>query len=629
MPNELILFIYFIMWYLLVIFSCLFFLSGLDDLFIDIYYWIRYAYRLWKYRHSPPLTYQRLNDKPEQWVAVLVPCWHEAGVISTMLRHNCNSIDYKNYYIFVGVYPNDPSTVADVQSVADEIYHVKCVIGETPGPTNKAANLNGVYRYVKSFEQTLGVTFDIFIFHDSEDIIHPLSFKLYNYLCPQNHMIQIPIFPLSVPYSNFTHWVYADEFSEIHTKDIIVREAIRGHVPSAGVGTAFSRHALKVLEDPVAKTPFSTDSLTEDYRTSLSLRLKNLKQIFVTQRITHMQWRKAGLFRKGYVQKPIREYIATRALFPTEYTKAVRQKARWIIGIVFQESRNIKWPKQWSVRFTLSHDRKAFLTHFINGVGYFVFLFWILYSLITRSSPSYPSLQEQFNLHPWVWEMILFVTLIMLERMLQRAIGIWRVYRELIPALLSIPRVFYGNIINLHAVLRAFNVYYSTPKAQTTTGGTKLPVWDKTDHHFPGSHILTPYKIKLGELLLKKKLISEKHLIEAVTEQRRTGERLGSILCRLGRVTEHDILEVLAEQFHLDIIKKSQLSITDKSLLAALPDSLSRWLIKNQIQVVEVIPDIKLIKIAINDPTNEPLIAKVISAIEPYKAEFLLVDPDA
>ena len=299
-------------------------------------------FRLWKTRNYKPLTYEQLAEKEEQMIAVLIPCWHEAGVIGSMLKHNCYSMDYSNYYFFVGVYPNDPETVNEVQEVANLIKNVRCVIGTTPGPTNKAANLNGIYNYVREFEKELNRSFSIFVFHDSEDIIHPMSFKLYNYLMPRKEMIQIPVFPLEINYWNFTHWLYADEFSENHTKDIIVRESIRGHVPSAGVGTAFSRYTLKLLEDPTTRTPFSTDSLTEDYRTSLAIRIRGLKQIFVTETIVRMKWRPRGFFRKGYVQKPTREYIATRALFPLEYTKAVRQKARWIIGIVFQEWQHTK-----------------------------------------------------------------------------------------------------------------------------------------------------------------------------------------------------------------------------------------------------------------------------------------------
>lgn len=625
MPNELILVVYFVMWYFLIALACLFILSGVDDLFFDAYYWSRYVVRLWRSRSFAPLTYQKLAEKEEQLIAVLVPCWHEAGVIGTMLRHNCYSIDYKNYYIFVGVYPNDPATVAEVEEVASQVKQVRCVVGKTPGPTNKAANLNGIYLYLKEMEKTLGRPFDIFVFHDSEDVIHPMSFKLYNYLCPNKEMIQIPVFPLRVKLSCSTHWLYVDEFSENHTKDIIVREALRGHVPSAGVGTAFSRHALQILEDPTLGTPFSTDSLTEDYRTSLALRVHKLKMVFVTQKITRIQWVPRGWFRKGFTLKPVSEYIATRALFPMEYTKAVRQKARWIIGIVFQEWKHTRWPKEWIIRFTLAHDRKSFITHFINGFGYFVFLFWLVYSLLTHSNPAYPSLQEQFNLHPWVWWLIVSVTAIMLERMLQRMIAIRRVYGWA-PAWLSVPRTFYGNILNLHAVLRAYKVYYSAPKSQASSN---QPAWDKTDHHFPGSHILTPWRLKLGDLLLSKGFITEEQLDKAVLEQQLSGERLGETLSRLNLITTSQLMSILSEQYQLELFPQSGLEAAKAACSKNIPANIAPWLRRHHVDVIEVNQETKTLTISLDDPTNQLEIEQILNQIAPYKAIFVLTDKSA
>ncbi|RUQ95096.1 phage adsorption protein NrfB [Legionella septentrionalis] len=623
MPGDLILIIYFIMWYFLIALAVLFIISGIDDLFFDAYYWIRYLFRLWTTRHYNRLTYEQLASKEEQMIAILVPCWHEAGVIGTMLRHNCYSIDYTNYYFFVGVYPNDAETVREVQEVAEQIKHVRCVVGKSPGPTNKAANLNAIYEYVREFEKTLDKPFDIFVFHDSEDIIHPLSFKLYNYLIPRKEMIQIPVFPLAVNYWRFTHWLYADEFSENHTKDIIVRESIHGHVPSAGVGTAFARHALQLLEDPKTGVPFATDSLTEDYRTSLALRIRHLKQIFVTKTIVRMKWVPRGFFRKGYVQKPIKEYIATRALFPMEYKKAVRQKARWIIGIVFQEWRHTQWPNEWIIRFTLAHDRKSFITHFINGFGYFVFLFWLIYSFWTYLNPEYPSLQEQLNLHPWVWWLIVIVTLIMVERLLQRMIAVRRVYGW-IPALLSFPRAFYGNILNLHALMRAYRVYYTTPKTQATS--SKQPSWDKTEHHFPGSHILTPYRQKLGDLLLKNKRITKQQLDEAIIKQQKTGERLGKTLCDLKLISEHELIHLLSEQYKLKIVPRRCLVEAKKIKKLPLPAKLLDWLKKNNANVLAFDETRNMLTISIEDPTNEHLIERIINRISPHRARFVLLD---
>lgn len=624
MPDTIILFAYFIMWYWLVGMACLFFISGLDDLLVDIFYWVRYGIRLWTTRKYRKITYQDLSAKEEQWIAVLVPCWHEAGVIGVMLRHNCYSIDYQKYRIFVGVYPNDPATIADVEAVAKDIKQVHQVIGLAPGPTTKAANLNGVYLAVKSYEKEQGITFAMYVFHDSEDIIHPMSFKFYNYLIPEKDMIQVPIFPLSVPPTYFTHWVYADEFSEVHTKDVVMREAMRGHVPSAGVGTAFSRHSLQELEDPVTKTPFETSSLTEDYRTSLNIRLKGLKQIFLVQQVKRMHWVERGWFKKKMVMKVRKEYIATRALFPTEYIKSVRQKSRWIIGIVFQESLNSKWPKSWPVRLTLAHDRKSIFTHFINGFGYFVLLFWMLYSLIASPSPSYPKLQEQFNFHPWIWYLVVAVSFMMVERLIQRMIALWRVYHEWVPTLLAVFRIFYGNIINMHAILRAFSVYFAAPIIAAKAATEKQPVWDKTDHEFPGRHLLVPYKRQLGDLLVEKKQLSHKDVEEAMAIQYQTGARLGDIFVSKGLVTERDILEVLSEQYQLDIVSSSGLGERSEKNMALLPEPMARWLSKNQVLVAEVsVPD-KQITIAISDPTNELLIDHIMQNTAPFTTTFVL-----
>ena len=63
-------------------------------------------------------------------------------------------------------------------------------------------------------------------------------------------LIQVPVYPLMHRHWwNFTANHYADEFAELHGKDVIVREALVGQVPSAGVGTCFSRRAVLHLLD--------------------------------------------------------------------------------------------------------------------------------------------------------------------------------------------------------------------------------------------------------------------------------------------------------------------------------------------------------------------------------------------
>lgn len=618
MIQDLILILYFIAWYLLVTVAFLFCISGADDLFFDVYYWIRYLRRKWKMRYYSPLTYEDLKQKPEKKIAILLPCWQEANIIRIMLTHNCYHIEYENYDIFVGVYANDNATVSAVKHAEKYLKRVHCVVGRIPGPTNKASNLNEIYHFIAQYEQEHELSYDIFVFHDSEDIIHPLSFKLYNYLIPRKDMIQIPVFPLEVNYFNFTHWVYNDEFCENHTKDIVVRESIKGLVPSAGVGTAFSKHALEMLAADNKGQPFSTYSLTEDYKTALAIRLKGLKQIFATQFVLRTKWKRHWFLWGHYKKIKVKEFIATRALFPTDYLKAVRQKARWIIGISMQEWKHTGLVGNLSTKYTLLHDRKSLITHFVNILGYALLIFWIIYGVMTKDNPRYPSLQEQLNLHSWVWYVIMFATFVMFERLLQRFIATIRVYGWL-PAILSIFRIPFGNVLNLHALLRAYRIYFFSPK--TTKKGVN---WDKTEHEFPGSHVLIPFKHRLGDLLLQNQLLTNEQLEKALSEQRKSGDQLGEILQKHHYIGKEQLMRMLAMQYELSFIAKEKIKMLKRHEMQGISWYNYAWLKHYHILPIDFNRDKKNITLAIPDPSNEALLKQAILHTKPYNVEFVM-----
>lgn len=61
-------------------------------------------------------------------------------------------------------------------------------------------------------------------------------------------------------------------------------------------------------------------------------------------------------------------------------------------------------------------------------------------------------------------------------------------------------------------------------------------------------------KIRIGELLVQHKAISEQQLQEALTEQKRSGRKLGRVLIDMGFVTEDDMLQLLARQLGTQLI---------------------------------------------------------------------------
>lgn len=62
------------------------FISGLDDFFIDVVYWVRRIKRkLSVYRRYPRMSYRELYKPDEKPLAIMVPAWNETGVIGNIL----------------------------------------------------------------------------------------------------------------------------------------------------------------------------------------------------------------------------------------------------------------------------------------------------------------------------------------------------------------------------------------------------------------------------------------------------------------------------------------------------------------------------------------------------------------
>ena len=202
------------------------FISGLDDLFIDIVYWGRQAWRsLTVYNKHPHLNHRELYKTAEKPLAIMVPAWQEHGVIDKMAELAATTLDYENYHIFVGTYPNDPETQQDVEKVCARFPNVHKVVCARPGPTSKADCLNNVLNAITQFEQRACLQFEGFILHDSEDMLSKMELRLFNYLVEKNDLIQLPVYPLKKSWSSFTSGHYLDEFAESHGKDLVVREA--------------------------------------------------------------------------------------------------------------------------------------------------------------------------------------------------------------------------------------------------------------------------------------------------------------------------------------------------------------------------------------------------------------------
>ncbi|XPE55187.1 glycosyltransferase [Shigella flexneri] len=217
------------------------FISGLDDFFIDVVYWVRRIKRkLSVYRRYPRMSYRELYKPDEKPLAIMVPAWNETGVIGNMAELAATTLDYENYHIFVGTYPNDPDTQRDVDEVCARFPNVHKVVCARPGPTSKADCLNNVLDAITQFERSANFAFAGFILHDAEDVISPMELRLFNYLVERKDLIQIPVYPFEREWTHFTSMIYIFMSFQSCMADVPVREALREECRSAGVGTCFS-----------------------------------------------------------------------------------------------------------------------------------------------------------------------------------------------------------------------------------------------------------------------------------------------------------------------------------------------------------------------------------------------------
>jgi type IV pilus assembly protein PilB len=104
--------------------------------------------------------------------------------------------------------------------------------------------------------------------------------------------------------------------------------------------------------------------------------------------------------------------------------------------------------------------------------------------------------------------------------------------------------------------------------------------------------------VKLGDLLLKAKLITQEQLDAALKSQREEGGKLGEALVRIGALHENDITETLSQQFGVPSIDLANFEI-DPGVIKIVPGDVAR-----KYGVLPVNKTGATLTIAMGDPTN-------------------------
>jgi bacteriophage N4 adsorption protein B len=539
------------------------FISGLDDLFIDIVYWSRQTWRaMTVYRKHPYLDHNELYKTAEKPLAIMVPAWQEHGVIDKMAELAATTLDYENYHIFVGTYPNDFETQQDVEKVCARFPNVHKVVCARPGPTSKADCLNNVLNAITQFEQRASLQFEGFILHDSEDVLSKMELRLFNHLVAKNDLIQLPVYPLKKSWTNFTSGHYLDEFAESHGKDLVVREALAGQVPSAGVGTCFSRRAVTVLIEAGNGIAFDVQSLTEDYDIGFRLKALGMKEIFVRFPVVEPKDRAV----RHHVSESgisVREsnVVSVREYFPQSLSYAVRQKSRWIIGIVYQGFKTHRWASSGTLNYFLWRDRKGVITNFTSFLALLLAAQLLVIWIYQQAVPDAYSFLSIFESDGWLAILLTANLWLMMNRIVQRIIFVTRYY-GISQGLLSVPRLLWGNLINFLANWRAL-------KQAILAADIRRIAWDKTSHDFPSLGEQNKVRKPLGNILVELGALTQEQLEKALQQPMR-GIRIGSLLVHEGFISAEELAQAVAEQSHATWEKINVLSL-DTQLIDKLP----------------------------------------------------------
>lgn len=82
-------------------------------------------------------------------------------------------------------------------------------------------------------------------------------------------------------------------------------------------------------------------------------------------------------------------------------------------------------------------------------------------------------------------------------------------------------------------------------------------------------------RIRIGDLLVEKNMISESQLQHALQEQKQTGRKLGATLVELGYVEENALLSLLSTQLNIPFVELKQFRF-DRELVQKLPETSAR-----------------------------------------------------
>jgi MSHA biogenesis protein MshE len=105
-------------------------------------------------------------------------------------------------------------------------------------------------------------------------------------------------------------------------------------------------------------------------------------------------------------------------------------------------------------------------------------------------------------------------------------------------------------------------------------------------------------KIRIGDILVAKGIISDEQLLSSLAEQKKTGLRLGKIVVSLGYVDEKILLSILSEQLNIPFIDIKNFNYNHNDI-RSLKETLAR-----RYRILVLKQNVNTITLAMSDPTD-------------------------
>lgn len=428
---------------LLVLLSITINISSLDDAFIDLL--------------ALGINYSETTERISlvgntSKIGVMIANWHEEDILEKMIEGNLKRVIMPDVIFYLGVYPNDSGT----RLVAENLHlkypsRIHVVVNSLDGPTSKGQMLNEMFACIHASNNRP----NLYIMHDSEDIIDKREFYVFEKYAEFYDFIQGQVFSLNTTKRSLVAASYMDEFVERHTSELVVRSALESYIPSAGVGTCLTHNVIDYFINTRGSV-FLDGCVTEDYILGLETKRAGFKCKFVSA---------------SHVAIEGRDFVATREFFPKTLNAAIKQKTRWIYGINFEATHKLGWEGNFWDKYFMIHDRKGTITNFLLPFSWI--LFFLLFSDVFQIW-QIPTELENILYFSFILNLF-FLSL----RFVVRVQSTYTVYGILDPFGIIV-RWPVSLFINTLALINAWIIYLSI-----SDFCTKPITWSKTDHEVP------------------------------------------------------------------------------------------------------------------------------------------------